>query len=179
MKRSKIPQDLAKNASKQHKLVGQLLTCNESPYKGYQIRQEYRVSEVNPDYKSNREKFDWVILGLQVVIEVHGEQHYQPVCFGGMDLELAKYNFRRQRRVDQEKRAAAEAAGWAYIVVKYDEKVTVGVLEERIGEALRALPEGARSPSNIPKKYVVKIPHPKEYKWPTRKIPSRPFPKRK
>ncbi|MHA2069837.1 MAG: hypothetical protein ACXABY_36190, partial [Candidatus Thorarchaeota archaeon] len=61
MKRAKIPEQLAKNASKQHKYVGELLQENPM-FRNYMIRQEYPVSRVNPSYESNREKFDWVVL---------------------------------------------------------------------------------------------------------------------
>ena len=78
--------------------------------------------KANPGYKSNREKFDWVVLGLNIVIEIHGEQHYKPVCFGGITLEEAKRNFRKRQEVDYKKQLAAEKAGWKYIVIKYTEK---------------------------------------------------------
>ena len=136
MKRSKIPQNLAKNASKQHKLVGELLTSDESPYKGFDIRQEYRVSKVNPNFKSNREKFDWVILKLNVVIEVHGLQHFKPVCFGGIDLSEADCRFRKQVRIDEQKKTAADEAGWTYIVFKHNESITLEEIQRRIGEAM-------------------------------------------
>jgi very-short-patch-repair endonuclease len=172
MKRSKIPAQLAKNASKLHKRVGELLVSEDSPYKNYEIRQEYRVSDVNPDYASNREKFDWVILNLKVVIEIHGEQHYAPVCFGGMDPEQAAENFRRRKQLDTQKQEAAEKALWAYVIVSYKEKdIDIEELHNKITEALRDVPRG----QYIQKKQKVKIPTRKEYKWPTRKIPSRKF----
>jgi hypothetical protein len=94
MKTSKIPTNLAKNASQLHKHIGELLV---QLYPGYQIRQEYCVSKVNPEFISGREKFDWVIVKLNVVIEVHGEQHYLPVCFGGISEEKAIKEFREKK----------------------------------------------------------------------------------
>ena len=132
MKKTKTPHELAANASKLHKHIGELLTSS-TVLKNYEIRQEYRVSDVNPTYKSNREKFDWVILGLKVIIEIHGEQHYGPVCFGGIDISEAKRFYRKTLERDAAKRQAAQGAGWTYLVVKYTEKSLTGEeLEQRI-----------------------------------------------
>jgi len=172
MKTSKIPTQLAKNASKLHKRVGRLLTSEDSPYKFYEIRQEYRVSDVNVVYKSNREKFDWAILGLNVVIEIHGQQHYKAIRFGGIDIEKAIENFKRRQILDAQKQQAAEEAGWAYVVVKYDEtNIDIGVLTDKIARALEAVSEDIEKPF----KQKQKIPTRGEYKWPTKKIPSRKF----
>jgi G:T-mismatch repair DNA endonuclease (very short patch repair protein) len=192
MKKAKIPSKLAKSASKQHKLVGKLLT--ESPmFQNYEIRQEYPVSWVNEDFQSNREKFDWVILGLNVVIEVHGIQHYMPVPFGGITLDEAKRNFRKQLDRDIKKEKAAQDAGWAFVVVKHDEKdLTIEQLHNRISKALKAttdnkedtrLHKRSEGAKRQKAKYKRPIPSrplqtPEKYNWPTKKIPSRPFKKK-
>jgi hypothetical protein len=173
MNRSKIPTELAANASKLHKRVGELLTSDKSPYRFYEVRQEHPVSKVNELYHTNREKFDWVILGLKVVIEVHGEQHRRPICFGGVTMDEAERNFKKRQRVDEEKRLAAEEAGWAYIVIWYTEKdIDLDTLTSRIIEALGCVPEGIIAPE----KEKIKIPKPKKYNWPKgRKIQGRKF----
>jgi len=180
MRKTRTPTQSAKNASKLHRRVGELLTSEECPFKNYQIRQEYHVSMVNPDYSSNREKFDWVILGLNVVIEIHGEQHYRPVCFGGITIDKAKRNFLRRLELDQEKKEAAQEALWAYVVVKYDEKdITLEELVNRITEALEEVPEGVYEQQK-PKAKIQGRGFQKserKHKWPTRKIPSRKFEK--
>ena len=137
-KNSKIPSNFAKNASKLHKRILDLVTCEDSPYKFYTVRQEYRVSEINPDFKSNREKFDIVILELQLVIECHGKQHYRHVCFGGISEEEAKRIFKKQQQRDEKKKSAAIEAGWAYVVVSYKESaIELDKLIERISEAIQ------------------------------------------
>ena len=177
MKRSRLPAHLAKNASKLHKHVGELLTSEDSPYKFYEVRQEYRVSEVNPTYKSNREKFDWAILNLKIVIEIHGEQHYRAVTFGGISPEEAADNFKRRVELDQKKQKAAEDAGWGYVVVSYrEQKITLEELTDKITEAVEAISDDT---PKIIKPYKAKIPTRKNYNWPTRKIPSRPFRRKK
>ncbi len=177
MKRAKTPQQLAKNASKLHKHVGQLLV---GLFPNYEVRQEYPVSKVHVGFKSNREKFDWVVLGLNVVVEVHGEQHYRPVCFGGITGDQAKRNFRKRQEVDWDKQDAAQRAGWAYLVVKYDEKkMTAEELSSRISEAI----ENSKPAEEItPAKPKAKIQgrgfqkiEGYKHKWPTRQIPSRKF----
>jgi len=176
MSNTKLPQQLAKNASKLHKHVGKLLT---ELFPHYEVRQEYSVSSVNIGYKSNREKFDWVVMGLNIVVEVHGEQHYSPTCFGGITLEQAKRNFVKRKDIDWEKQEAAQKAGWAYVVVKYTEKkITAEDLLLRISQAIKD-----SNPSEDIKrvKYKAKIQNKGFQKkeggreWPTRKIQSRPF----
>jgi len=186
LKPTKRPNQLAKNASKLHRKVLELLTSC-SLFNGYEIRQEYNVSRVNPSFKSNREKFDIVILGLQVIIEVHGRQHFSPVCFGGIDKEQALVNYLKQQDQDAAKQEAAESAGWAYLYVKYDEKdITIGKLQTRISEAIKKIKIQSSKDKledikkKIPKKtstvrQKAKIQQPKNHKWPTKKIPSRKF----
>ena len=176
MKRSKLPQELAKNASKLHKHIGILLT---ELYPNYEVRQEYPVSKVNVGYKSNREKFDWVVLGLKIVIEIHGEQHYGHVCFGGEVLEQAKRNFRKRQEVDWKKYKAAQKAGWAYLVIKYDEKkITAEELSSKISQAVEdSQPSEDIKPIKPKAKIQNKDFQKKEggYEWSTRKIQSRKF----
>ena len=172
MKRSKLPQQLAKNASKLHKHVGNLLV---ELFPNYEVRQEYPVTKVNSGFSSAREKYDWIVLGLDVVCEVHGQQHRKPVCFGGITKDEAKINFRKQLERDWKKEETAKDAGWAYVVVWYTEKnITADELFLKISEAVK---------NSQPAKEI--IPKPKikiqskgfqnkgDYKWPTKKIQNR------
>lgn len=187
MKKTKLPKELTQNASKLHKHVGDLLQ-NIREFNGFEIRQEYPVKKVNPEFSSGREKFDWAILGAQIIIECHGEQHYRPVQFGGIDLEEAKRNFAKQRQRDEEKQKAAVEAGWTYVVVSFKElDISESELTDRVKETLAAsviantmekmwpkISEAAREST----KQIKKSTKNKRYKWPTRKIPSRPFTKK-
>ncbi len=120
-KSSRRKKEYRKNASKLHKAMGNLLYA--SPVlSSYRIYQEYPVNMVSPYFDSGREKFDWVILDLMVIIECHGQQHYQPVRFGGMPKKEAEVKFVQQIRRDMAKKDAAKKAGWTYVVFKYDEK---------------------------------------------------------
>lgn len=116
----------AKNASKLHRLVGDTLR-NSAIFGGYDIYQEYSASKVNPRL-SNRLHFDWAIPRLSLVVECHGEQHYHPVTFGGVDYEVALDNFHGTQRRDLLKKDGALYGGWTYIEVKYDMHITEDTL---------------------------------------------------
>ena len=170
MKKSRSANQTAKSASKMHIRVGELL---QELFPNQQIRQEYPVNKVNPSFPSGKNRFDWVVLGLKIVIEVHGIQHYEYRCFGGMTKDKAKRNYRKQLDSDWSKQTAAQEAGWAYLVVKYTEqKITAEKLLSRILEATK---ETERGNKIVPAKPKAKINNRKNYKWPSRKIPSRKF----
>lgn len=120
-----------KNASLLHIFVGELL---KSIFPNFDIRQEYPVKSINPKYRSGREKFDWVILGLKIVVEIMGQQHYGPVCFGGVSIEEAKRNYVKQINRDYLKKKAAIDCGWTYISIKYNEEIDKDILLKKIEE---------------------------------------------
>lgn len=107
-----------KSASSLHRKVGDCLRSS-SVLSGYQIYQEYPVNKINPSFDSGREKFDWVIMDLHIVIECHGEQHYEPVTFGGIGQATAVEKFQAQQARDQAKQEACTAAGWTYIAIPH------------------------------------------------------------
>ena len=172
----KLPKDTAKNASKLHKRVGELLV---ELFPVMNIQQECCVSEVNKNFKSNREKFDWVIFDLQIVIEVHGEQHYTYVCFGGEQKFNAKQKFSKQVHSDIKKQKAVEDIGWAYVEVKYTEKkISKEELLDKIDAALKAIEPVEEEEKPKPKSRLGQKPK-GGYKWPKRKLQSRGFQKKK
>ncbi len=123
MKTSRFQYKYRKTASKRHREVGELLR-NSPVFNGYEIYQEYPVNKVNPNYHTGREHFDWVVRGLDLVIEVHGRQHEEPVCFGGKSMEEAIEEFNAQRRRDRTKADAAVAAGFTYIAIPDSVEIT-------------------------------------------------------
>lgn len=106
------------HASKLHKRVGEILTTSPL-FRLYTLEQEYNVKKVHPDFHLNC-FYDWVILELRVIIEVHGRQHYKPVDFGN-DYEKALTGFHDTQRRDKLKEQAAKIAGWHYVIVTQDE----------------------------------------------------------
>lgn len=113
--------EFAKNASKLHQKVGELLNSTV-PFKGLRIEQEVAVSDLFPDYPNNKERYDWVVFDLKIVIECHGVQHYKLQTFGA-GLEQATLAFQTQQFRDRQKEEIAILNGWTYLVVPYwDEK---------------------------------------------------------
>lgn len=173
MKTSKLPRQLSKNASQYHKKVGELLS--DPVFSGYKVRQEYPVKKVNPGFSSGREKFDWAVLDLRVVVEIMGQQHFSPVCFGGIDKEQALRNLRDTRARDENKRIAALEAGWGYVVLKFDE-----IKDLTVDKLIRIITFAniVSGPADLVKPKKTEKPR-RKYNWPTgQKIPSRKFPKR-
>jgi len=117
MKQTRFQYEYRKSASKYHKAVGDLLRTT-FPY--LQVYQEYPVNRVNVSYTESSHHFDWVLPSLQVVIEVHGQQHYKPTSWVG-DADQAQENFRSLKERDELKRLAALSAGYRYIALPYSE----------------------------------------------------------
>lgn len=46
-------------------------------------------------------RFDYFIPDINLLIEVDGEQHFKPVCFGGITKERAELNFRKSQERDK------------------------------------------------------------------------------
>lgn len=142
-KDSRFKHEYRKTASKQHRQVGEILRT-ESPWTGYQSFQEYPVNRINTDFESGRERFDWYVKELRLVIEVHGRQHYECVAFGSEDPTETIRKFREQQGRDERKRLAALEAGVTYIVVRYDEQVTSDLLYAKY--KLAEVPENDQRP---------------------------------
>lgn len=103
----------AANASKLHQAFGNMLM--EAGYESYTIVQEPMVKDLCPGYKP-KHRFDYYVQELNVIVELHGEQHYEPVEFGGISEQEARLNYIRQVRCDARKMEAALNAGYAYVV---------------------------------------------------------------
>lgn len=125
------------NSSKLHRYILDLLISEESLFKHFEIKQECKVSEINIDFKSNRERFDIVIFSpILVVIECHGKQHFYPTTFGGITKSEAEKRLRKQKEQDWQKEEAAREAGWGYVSVLWSEpNLSLKELTSRILEA--------------------------------------------
>tara|TARA_Y100000310_G_scaffold345057_1_gene461462 strand:+ start:959 stop:1510 length:552 start_codon:yes stop_codon:yes gene_type:complete len=116
MKTSRFRQDYRASASALHKRVGNLL---REVFKLNKVYQEYPVNRVNPTYQYASHHYDWVILDLLVVVEVHGQQHYKAVGFGGGDAGKAVDALRATQSRDRMKMQAAVDAGFTYIEIPW------------------------------------------------------------
>lgn len=119
-KSSRFKYEYRKSASKLHKAAGEILRSHPL-LKHYRSYQEYPVNRVNPDFKNGMCKYDWVILDLQVVIEMMGEQHAKWIPF----FHKTEADFIAQQERDEEKKQAALEAGYTYIAVAHNETLDV------------------------------------------------------
>jgi len=113
------------NASSLHKTVGELLRTSEV-FCNYDIYQEYPVNKINSTYVDGSHHFDWVIPKIGIIIECHGQQHYEAISFTS-NVEEAISSFKDLKRRDKAKKEAALAAGYIYVEVPYheDKKLTI------------------------------------------------------
>ena len=127
------------NASKYHRAMGDLL--EELSLTGLGIYQEQIVKDICPSHTNSLDRFDFYIPTLNLVIEVHGEQHYKATTFGGISKEKASFNFAKGSIRDVEKANSAKANGIAYIVFSYKEKFTQENFFIKYKEAISQLPD--------------------------------------
>lgn len=110
------------NASKYHRAMGELL--EELNLTGLGIYQEHIVKDICPSHPNPLDRYDFYIPALNLVIEVHGQQHYKPATFGGISKEKASFNFAKGSIRDTEKALSAKQNGFVYISFSYKEKFT-------------------------------------------------------
>lgn len=140
MKNSRFQYTYRKSASKQHRQVGDILRSS-SFFKNYQIYQEYPVNRINPEYTSSREHFDWVVLELKLVIEVHGIQHTVGTDFSGkLTPEETEEQFQALQMRDKDKEKAAIKAGYTYIAIPYNIEITEQYIIEQYQKLYNTLP---------------------------------------
>lgn len=88
-------------------------------FKGLKCYQEVPVYELIPDYFSHKHRFDWYIEELNTILELHGEQHYRPVNFGGQGFDETQISFKQSQQRDRLKKEFAEEAGFTYVAIPY------------------------------------------------------------
>ena len=121
-------------ASNFHNRVKEIFRSN-LPFKNFKCYQEVAVSDINPEYSKTNEHFDWYIEELNLVIELHGKQHYQVVNYGNTDGDKAQRDLYRMQERDSNKQRAATEAGCAYLAIPHWEKLTPEKLLELVMEA--------------------------------------------
>lgn len=82
--------------------------------------------------------YDIVLPKLNLIIEVNGQHHFQPIDFGGSNLDEALMNFQIQQLQDKRKREYAESQGWDYLELAWFEikDITPQMLLGRISACL-------------------------------------------
>ena len=97
--------------------------ATDSFFNGLSCYQEVPVIDLCPDYHSAAHRFDWYIEELNLIIELHGRQHYEVVTFGKTSYEEAQADFKSGQLRDRLKKQAAEEAGYDYVEISYKDCV--------------------------------------------------------
>lgn len=121
------------SASDFHNKVREIF-ATDNYFKQIQCFQEVPVSNLVSDYKNNMEAVDWYIDSLNVVIELHGEQHYKATGFGNESYNEKLVNFNNIRYRDNKKKTALIESGYTYIEIPYKlkSKLTAEFIKELI-----------------------------------------------
>ena len=133
MKISRFKYQYNKGASRLHRTIGEIL--RSPPWNHYRVYQEYPVNKINPKFKSGRERFDWYIKDLNLIIELMGSQHEVPVTFGGISKLQAGFDLIKRIKKDISKKLAAEEMDCIYLVIWYHEIITPELLWIKYKEA--------------------------------------------
>ena len=86
------------------------MNCSSGEYRVMQVldnmRIEYHYNTIHEVKSTNWLKWDFMIdyNNTKIFIEYNGRQHYKPVNFGGISMERATENFRKQQINDQIKK---------------------------------------------------------------------------
>ena len=104
-------------ASNFHNKVRAILATDQL-LRGFRCYQEVPVRDLVPEY-SGRHYYDWYIDDLNMIVELHGAQHYKVVNYGNISYEDAQRQFRGIQERDRQKKEAAEAAGYVYVAISY------------------------------------------------------------
>lgn len=99
--------------SKGEKLVAQILSSL-----GVKFVRQYRLGRGR-----GVPRLDFYISSLSLGIEYDGQQHYEPVRFGGMTTKQAIENFKAQQRRDKKKEGICKEKGIRLIRLKYTEEM--------------------------------------------------------
>lgn len=94
---------------------------------------QYAVKLRESHSMQQRVRYDFLLPERAILIEFDGEQHFRPVAFFGMKMELAKQTFEKTVKRDKAKTKWARDNGYTLIRLRYDE-----VLVEGLQAALKA-----------------------------------------
>jgi hypothetical protein len=122
-------------ASNFHNDVRDLLRTT-IPFKNMKCYQEVAVCDVFPEYKKRNEHYDWYIYELNLIVELHGKQHYSVVNYGNTDGDKAIRALYAMQSRDSEKEWAARKNNFNYIAIPYWEKLSAEKLKSLLLEAL-------------------------------------------
>ena len=122
------------SASKFHNLIRQIFTT-DTFFKQLQCYQEVLVKDLIPSYAFPQDAVDWFIDEYNIVIEIHGIQHYKMQSFGSTDSYWnQKKNFHNIKYRDNRKKTALLDCSYSFLELSYKEyaKITPEYLKNKI-----------------------------------------------
>lgn len=122
--------EIIEGNSKFHNKVREFFVTDDI-LRSFRAFQEVPVKDLVEDYPYTH-FFDWYVEELNLVVELHGAQHYKVVNFGNVSYEQAQEDFKSIKRRDKRKREAALEAGYFYLEISYKQyaKLTSEKLKE-------------------------------------------------
>ena len=128
---------LYESASDFHNSIRDIF-CTDSYFKQIQCFQEVPVVYLVNNYDSNQEAVDWYIESYNLVIELHGNQHYKATAFGNMSYSEKQVSFNNIRYRDNKKKTALINANYNYLEIPYKlkDKLNADFLKQLIYESI-------------------------------------------
>lgn len=125
------------DASKMHTKVQEIL--KEGTFKNLSCFQEVPVNELVENVKDIL-WVDWFIEPLNLVIELHGIQHYKATSFSREGKLKRDMNFIAGKQRDMNKKSLLEDAGYTFIEIPYtdESKLSEEYILNKLRESLNA-----------------------------------------
>ena len=100
---------------------------------GITFEREWTDHDIRGENPRSRLRFDFLIPDQKVFIEFDGQQHFEPVTFGGMSASEADEALERTQTNDRLKDEWALSNGHTMLRIRYDQDVS-----ETLGEFFRS-----------------------------------------
>ncbi len=128
---------LYESASDFHNKLKEIF-CTDSYFKQVQCFQEVPICNLIDGYDSIHEAADWYIESYNLIIELHGNQHYKATSFGNMSYNEKIVSFNNIRYRDNKKKTALLNAGYNYLEIPYKlkDKLNADFLKNLIYESM-------------------------------------------
>tara|TARA_B100001059_G_scaffold134263_1_gene134536 strand:+ start:38862 stop:39284 length:423 start_codon:yes stop_codon:yes gene_type:complete len=122
------------SASNLHQKVKHIFSTDPF-FKQLQCYQEVPVRDLAPTYLHYLDAVDWYIDEYNIILELHGVQHYKMQSFGSTDSYFnQKKNFHNIQYRDNRKKTALLNAGYSYLEISYKhyDKIDSDFLKQKI-----------------------------------------------
>ena len=110
---------LIESASNFHNEVREIFVSDPF-WNRFKCYQEVSVKDLVPDYPTRQHHFDWFIVELNTIVELHGAQHYGIVNYGNIGYEDIRLQAIGIAQRDHAKKTAAIKHGYIYKVIKFN-----------------------------------------------------------